>query len=117
MTCTAISMDSRPRGARMSAAFTFSIRWRSSRRTPATERQIRWSAEGVVVLKKTRQIWKRRLQARLFDVAGMQGLLDEQERHALEDHMGFRGQLIEHRRFQIEELKKLGLQSSQSVLE
>jgi cyclopropane fatty-acyl-phospholipid synthase-like methyltransferase len=47
----------------------------------------------------------------------MQGFLDERELHALEDHMGFRGQLPEHRRFQIEELTKLGLRPAHSVLE
>jgi SAM-dependent methyltransferase len=69
------------------------------------------------VLEKTRQIWKRRIQARLFEIARMQELLEERELHALEDHMGFRGQLVEHRRFQVEELKKLGLDQSHSVLE
>jgi SAM-dependent methyltransferase len=70
-----------------------------------------------VFLKKTRAVWKRRAQSRLFDLLGMQGLLDEREHHELEDMMGFRGQLEEHRRFQIDELKKLGLTSSSSVLE
>jgi SAM-dependent methyltransferase len=69
------------------------------------------------VLEKTRKLWKRRFQKRLFQVTGMQEFLDERETHLLEDHMGFRGQLAEHRRFQIDELKKLGLQSSHSVLE
>ena len=69
------------------------------------------------MLEKTRKIWKRRVQARLFDLTGMQELLDERELHALEDHMGFRGQFTEHRRFQIDELKKLGLTPSSSVLE
>jgi cyclopropane fatty-acyl-phospholipid synthase-like methyltransferase len=69
------------------------------------------------MLNKTRHIWKRRAQAWLFDIAGMQGLLDERETQRLEDHMGFHGQLPEHRRFQIEELKKLGLQAKHNVLE
>jgi cyclopropane fatty-acyl-phospholipid synthase-like methyltransferase len=47
----------------------------------------------------------------------MQGLLDEREIQTLEDHMGFHGQLPEHRRFQIEELKRLGLQPPNNVLE
>jgi cyclopropane fatty-acyl-phospholipid synthase-like methyltransferase len=47
----------------------------------------------------------------------MQGLLDEREIQTLEDHMGFHGQLPEHRRFQIEELKRLGLQPPDNVLE
>jgi SAM-dependent methyltransferase len=69
------------------------------------------------MLKKTRHMWKRRAQSRLFELTGMQALLDEREIQALEDHMGFRGQLPEHRRFQIEQLKKLGLQPSHDVLE
>ncbi len=69
------------------------------------------------MLERTRKIWLRRAQQRLFDVAHIQDLLDEKERHTLEDHMGFRGQLLEHRRFQITELKKLGLVESSSVLE
>lgn len=69
------------------------------------------------MLKRTRALWKRRAQAWLFDASGMQGLLDEREHHALEDMMGFRGQWDEHRRFQIDELRKLGLQPDSSVLE
>src|SRR4051794_26028652 len=75
------------------------------------------TSRGRVVLERTRHIWKRRIQGRLFDAAGMQALLDERERNTLEDHMGFRGQFPEHRRFQIDELKKLGLRPSNSVLE
>jgi len=69
------------------------------------------------MLEKTRKIWARRVQKRLFDIARIQDLLDERELHALEDHMGFRGQFAEHRRFQIDELKKLGLEPSSTVLE
>jgi cyclopropane fatty-acyl-phospholipid synthase-like methyltransferase len=47
----------------------------------------------------------------------MQDFLDEQELNTLEDHMGFRGQFAEHRRFQIDELRRLGLIPSSSVLE
>ena len=68
-------------------------------------------------LKRTRAIWKRKMQGALFSVMGMQALLDERERHQLEDSMGFRGQWDEHRRFQIDELKKLGLQPQSRVLE
>jgi SAM-dependent methyltransferase len=70
-----------------------------------------------VLLKRTRAIWKRRAQAKLFDLLGMQGLIDERRTHALEDMMGFRGQLPEHRRFQIDELRKLGLTPKSAVLE
>jgi SAM-dependent methyltransferase len=69
------------------------------------------------LLERTKKIWKRRLQSRLFDFAGIQDFLDEREKHSLEDHMGFRGQLDEHRRFQIEELKRQGLEPGSSVLE
>jgi cyclopropane fatty-acyl-phospholipid synthase-like methyltransferase len=44
-------------------------------------------------------------------------LLDERELRSLEDMMGFRGQWDEHRRFQMDELQKLGLQPSASLLE
>jgi SAM-dependent methyltransferase len=70
-----------------------------------------------LLLKRTRALLKRRAQAWLFDAAGMQDLLDQRERHALEDHMGFRGQWDEHRRFQIEQLRRLGLQTECSLLE
>jgi SAM-dependent methyltransferase len=60
---------------------------------------------------------KRNAQAWLFEAAGIQGLLDEREKQALERHMGFPGQWDEHRRFQIEELHKLGLRSSSALLE
>lgn len=69
------------------------------------------------MFERTRKIWLRRAQQRLFDFARIQHLLDEKEQNALEDHMGFRGQLLEHRRFQITELKKLGLSPTSSVLE
>lgn len=69
------------------------------------------------MLKQTRHIWKRRAQSKLFAGLGMQAFLDERDLHVLEDHMGFRGQFLEHRRFQITELKKLGLKPSSSVLE
>jgi SAM-dependent methyltransferase len=69
------------------------------------------------MLEKTRKIWKRKAQAKLFDVAGMGGYLEDREMMALEEHMGFHGQIPEHRRFQITELKKLGLKPSKSVLE
>ena len=70
-----------------------------------------------MLLRRTRALWKRNVQAWLFDAAGLQGLLDERERNALEDHMGFRGQWDEHRRFQIQELRNLGLKPSCSLLE
>ncbi|MFL6722134.1 MAG: class I SAM-dependent DNA methyltransferase [Sphingomonas sp.] len=69
------------------------------------------------MLKRTRALWKRRAQARIFEMTGMQGLLDERWQHALEDHMGFRGQIPEHRRFQIDQLKKRGLKPASSLLE
>lgn len=69
------------------------------------------------MLKQTRKIWTRRIQHRLFHVARIKDLLDEKELHTLEDHMGFRGQLIPHRDFQITELKTLGLKPSSTVLE
>lgn len=72
---------------------------------------------ALTMLERTRKIWTRRVQQRLFDVARIKDLLEEKELHTLEDHMGFRGQLVEHREFQISELKKLGLKPSSTVLE
>lgn len=69
------------------------------------------------MLERTRKKWIRRAQERLFDLARINDFLEEKEQNTLEDHMGFRGQLPEHRRFQITELKKLGLAPSSSVLE
>ena len=69
------------------------------------------------MLERTRKIWIRRAQQRLYDVARISDLLEEKERDVLEDHMGFRGQMDEHRRFQITELKKLGLIESSTVME
>jgi SAM-dependent methyltransferase len=70
-----------------------------------------------MLLKRTRAIWKRRTQAWLFDATGMQMMLDQRRAEALEDMMGFRGQLPEHRRFQIDQLRELGLSPTSSVLE
>jgi len=44
-------------------------------------------------------------------------MVDLREKHRLEDSMGFRGQFDEHRRFQIELLKNLGLKPSHQFLE
>jgi SAM-dependent methyltransferase len=53
----------------------------------------------------------------IFDKAGFQKVIDLREKHQLEDAMGFRGQFDEHRRFQIEMLKKQGLRPEHSLLE
>jgi methyltransferase family protein len=44
-------------------------------------------------------------------------MIDLREKHELEDSMGFRGQLDEHRRFQIEFLREQGLTPSDRLLE
>jgi SAM-dependent methyltransferase len=53
----------------------------------------------------------------VFDAANFQAMIDLREKHKLEDSMGFRGQFDEHRRFQIELLKNLGLKPSHRLLE
>jgi len=53
----------------------------------------------------------------IFEFGGFQKMLDESEMRHLEDMMGFRGQWNEHRRFQVEFLKAMGLQSTSTLLE
>ena len=53
----------------------------------------------------------------VFDQGGFQKMLDLRRRHQLQDLIGFRGQWDEHRRFQIEYLKKQGLMPSHDFLE
>jgi SAM-dependent methyltransferase len=53
----------------------------------------------------------------LYDSLNLQELSELREKNALEDNMGFRGQFEEHRRFQIEFLKKRGLLPIHSLLE
>jgi SAM-dependent methyltransferase len=70
-----------------------------------------------MLLERTRHIWKRKLQGAIFSASSMQGYLDEKDLHQLEDSMGFRGQWDEHRRFQIEQLRALGLKPAHSLME
>jgi hypothetical protein len=70
-----------------------------------------------MLLSRTRRNAKLALKAFIFDKSNMQELLDVRRRHLLEDSMGFRGQLEEHRRFQIAFLKARGLDPSHSLLE
>jgi len=70
-----------------------------------------------MLLRRTRHIWKRKVQGAIFSATAMQDLLDEREKDILENSMGFRGQWEEHRRFQIEQLKSLGLKADHRFLE
>lgn len=69
------------------------------------------------MLERTRAKWKHAIRQRLFGWTNMQAMLDLDERHALEDSMGFRGQWDEHRRFQLAELKRRGLKPHNRMVE
>lgn len=70
-----------------------------------------------MLLSRTRAKMAFSLKRKIFSALDMQTMLDTMERHALEDSMGFRGQWDEHRRFQIDQLKKRGLEADGTVLE
>jgi SAM-dependent methyltransferase len=53
----------------------------------------------------------------IFDNFGFQSMIERREMNLLEDHMGFRGQIPEHRRFQLDFLKTQGLKPHHSFLE
>jgi SAM-dependent methyltransferase len=53
----------------------------------------------------------------VYDYTGFQKMVDLREQHQLEDSMGFRGQWDDHRKFQIDNLKRLGLLPSHKFLE
>jgi hypothetical protein len=53
----------------------------------------------------------------LFEAGGFREMLDEAETRVLEDHMGFRGQWDEHRRFQFDFIRSHGLQRSSQLIE
>lgn len=57
------------------------------------------------------------VRAKIFVLAGIETMLEMQEKHQLEDSMGFRGQLDEHRRFQFAFLKEQGLRPTHKLLE
>lgn len=59
----------------------------------------------------------KKLKAIAFDWLGMQEIVERQKRHQLEDSMGFRGQWETHRSFQIDMLRRLGLQPNSQLVE
>ena len=69
------------------------------------------------MLKRTRANAAFAIRAWMFDRFGFQKMLDRREMNELEDHMGFRGQIPEHRRFQIDFLKSQGLKPQNTLLE
>jgi len=69
------------------------------------------------MLKKTRANIAFGAKSKIFDMFNFQSMLDRREMNLLEDHMGFRGQIPEHRRFQLDFLKSQGLKPEHSFLE
>ncbi len=70
-----------------------------------------------MLLSRTRSNAAYRMRLALFRIGGIQGALDESEQRVLEAHMGFRGQWAEHRRFQLEFAKSVGLRKESRLLE
>jgi cyclopropane fatty-acyl-phospholipid synthase-like methyltransferase len=66
---------------------------------------------------RTRAIFAQKAKGFIFDRGNLQSVIDQREKIALEDFMGFRGQFDEHRRFQIEMLKAQGLKPDHRFLE
>lgn len=69
------------------------------------------------MLSRTRKEVIYRLKKSVFEAGRFGEMLEESERRILEDNMGFRGQWDEHRRFQFELLKQMGLKTGSSLLE
>lgn len=70
-----------------------------------------------MLLLRTRHNLRRAVKSVIFDKMNLQEVVDARRRHALEGAMGFCGQWDEHRRFQIEFLRKEGMQPSQTLVE
>src|SRR6185312_2619231 len=68
-------------------------------------------------LSRTREKWIHQAKSLIFERGNFQKMIDLREKHELEDSMGFRGQWDEHRRFQIEMLKRQGLRPEHRFLE
>ena len=69
------------------------------------------------MLSRTRANLVHEARLSLYKLAGIQTAIDEQERRTLEDHMGFRGQWDEHRRFQLDFAKRMGLLKTSRLIE
>jgi hypothetical protein len=69
------------------------------------------------MLKRTRANIAFATRSWIFDTFGFQSMVDRREMNELEDHMGFRGQIPEHRRFQLDFLKTQGLEPEHSFME
>lgn len=70
-----------------------------------------------MLLSRTREKIAYHAKLAIFNAGGFQQVLDERERRTLEDHMGFRGQWNEHRRFQLEFAKTHGLRKTSRLIE
>jgi SAM-dependent methyltransferase len=70
-----------------------------------------------MLLSRTRAELAYRARLALFKASRIQGALDESQQRVLETHMGFRGQWVEHRRFQLHFLKSIGLAKDSRLLE
>lgn len=69
------------------------------------------------MLKRTREKLLHGAQKWTFEAFNLRSMLDREETAVLERHMGFLGQIPEHRRFQIDFLRAEGLKPSHSLLE
>ena len=70
-----------------------------------------------MLLSRTRAKYLQSARLALFNATGMSKALDERELRTLEAHMGFRGQWEEHRRFQFDFAKQMGLKPSSTFIE
>jgi 2-polyprenyl-3-methyl-5-hydroxy-6-metoxy-1,4-benzoquinol methylase len=70
-----------------------------------------------MLLSRTRAEFAYRARLALFKAGRIQRALDESQQRVLETHMGFRGQWVEHRRFQLHFLKSIGLAKDSRLLE
>ena len=70
-----------------------------------------------MLLSRTRAELAYRAKLALFKAGRIQRALDESQQRVLETHMGFRGQWVEHRRFQLDFVKSIGLAKDSRLLE
>lgn len=70
-----------------------------------------------MLLSRTRQRLVHKSRLRVFKALRIDKALGEERTRELEAHMGFRGQWDEHRRFQFEHVKAMGLKPAHRLLE
>ena len=70
-----------------------------------------------MLLSRTRERITFKVKDAIFRMGGLQSVVDEKELQLLSHHMGFRHQWHEHRRFQMDFIKSLGLTPASRVPE